>query len=652
MKKATKILVSFLIMFLIGMVSVRANEVEPTMVSDDEELQACIAGSGERVCKLANDINFTTYTFISAYGSKLTIDLNGHNLDAYYIQVYNVNFNLTSSSGEGVVNLVGKLSCANNSVCTLIDFFGSPSNVADYSVMNVDKNVEIKFGNDKYLSTYAIAVTSTSYYYGVKVNYDGKLTGTTDNTVIGTVQGLLTNTEGNIPEINFTKNAVLKSADGIYAAGYGKWNINGARIDATNFGIEARAGIININDAKITATAVPTEVRPNGSGSTTKGSAVAIAQHTTKLPLEVNISGGVFEAYTPVNESNPENNDATSIAKVAINITGGTFKTISGGLCSVNSQDVTKFISSGKFNNPVSETYIKDGYKLYTDGTSYYVDEAGNYNIELPDLMEVGKSSSVKITATGGVAKYMTIESSNNNIIKYENDKLKAIKEGTANIIVRTGIYNSDPIEYKVTVYRLQMYDDSNAGLISGSITALLENEETKELVKEILADNPIIEVNIDTTKSKEVTKEEVNKIAEKANGATVSKYFDIDVVLKGKTNNKSLSMEELTDKIKIVIDVPTDLPEVKTGYIRSYSIIRIHNGVAEVLEASLTADKKIAFETDKFSTYALAYKDVPDTAQVSNPKTYDDSLILLSMLVISMTGFIVTKKVINKRLG
>ena len=46
----------------------------------------------------------------------------------------------------------------------------------------------------------------------------------------------------------------------------------------------------------------------------------------------------------------------------------------------------------------------------------------------------------------------------------------------------------------------------------------------------------------------------------------------------------------------------------------REYSIVRLHNGVAEVLEGAKTetVDGKlvISFSTDKFSTYVIVYKD------------------------------------------
>lgn len=71
-----------------------------------------------------------------------------------------------------------------------------------------------------------------------------------------------------------------------------------------------------------------------------------------------------------------------------------------------------------------------------------------------------------------------------------------------------------------------------------------------------------------------------------------------------------------MTHAIKFMINIPDDMK--KSG--RSFTVIRLHNGVAEVLEDSDTDPDTITIESDRFSVYTLTYKDeiqnIPDTGE------------------------------------
>ena len=62
---------------------------------------------------------------------------------------------------------------------------------------------------------------------------------------------------------------------------------------------------------------------------------------------------------------------------------------------------------------------------------------------------------------------------------------------------------------------------------------------------------------------------------------------------------------------INLSIDIPQNLINENEGVTRSYQIIRVHDGAAETLDAQYDAEtKSLTFNTDRFSTYALGYKD------------------------------------------
>lgn len=141
----------------------------------------------------------------------------------------------------------------------------------------------------------------------------------------------------------------VTSSDGVAVCGNGYATINvksGAEITGST-GIEMRAGVLNVEEgATIRGTGSPTNFTPNGNGTTTEGAGIGVSQHTTKLPINVNVSGGTIEGYVPLYEVNPQNNSDADLAKISINVTGGTFKCINGGTTKFSIADREKITYS------------------------------------------------------------------------------------------------------------------------------------------------------------------------------------------------------------------------------------------------------------------------------------------------------------------
>ncbi len=137
---------------------------------------------------------------------------------------------------------------------------------------------------------------------------------------------------------------------GIALNGAAKMTVGKASITSTT-GIEVRAGELTVNGATVVGTGGPTKVTPNGSGTTTDGAGIAVAQHTTKLPIKVTINSGDISGYSALYQSNPEKNDAESVKKVSVAVTGGTFKAINGGTVSVYSENNCVAVSGGTFSS-------------------------------------------------------------------------------------------------------------------------------------------------------------------------------------------------------------------------------------------------------------------------------------------------------------
>jgi len=99
----------------------------------------------------------------------------------------------------------------------------------------------------------------------------------------------------------------------------------------------------------------------------------------------------------------------------------------------------------------------------------------------------------------------------------------------------------------------------------------------------------------------------------------TVGLYLDINL-LKKVGSNAATKVTETKGKVKASIVIPESL--WKSG--RTFEIIRVHDGVATAIAGTYDENTHVfTFETDKFSTYALAYK---DPASSSNSGTTSNS--------------------------
>ena len=116
--------------------------------------------------------------------------------------------------------------------------------------------------------------------------------------------------------------------------------------------------------------------------------------------------------------------------------------------------------------------------------------------------------------------------------------------------------------------------------------------------------------VNTETDLTKE-EKAEIEKEAAKLTGKDSEiVYFNANL-FKQVGSGKKEPISNPGAKIKITIRIPDELLNHQSNTIRDYKIIRMHNGKAEVLSGTFNSTtKEFTFETDKFSTYAISYKD------------------------------------------
>ena len=148
----------------------------------------------------------------------------------------------------------------------------------------------------------------------------------------------------------------------------------------------------------------------------------------------------------------------------------------------------------------------------------------------------------------------------------------------------------------------------------SGDITA-------EELAQ--IADGASVDLVL-TVKEANVLDEVKAAMAQAAKGSTIGHYLDISL-FKYMTVNGSqqagVALHTTRDALTISVVVPDALINTNSAVIRTYYIVRNHEGTITVLDAAFdAANKTLTFKTDRFSDYAIAYKDTAVPSSGSNP--------------------------------
>ena len=104
--------------------------------------------------------------------------------------------------------------------------------------------------------------------------------------------------------VNIDGATIDVTGHGLYLAGVATTNISNTNINAGSTAIEIRAGKLNIKDGTYTS-AGEFKTSPNENGTTVDGAALAVSQHTKKLPIDVTIDGGSFKGKYSLYEGAP-----------------------------------------------------------------------------------------------------------------------------------------------------------------------------------------------------------------------------------------------------------------------------------------------------------------------------------------------------------
>lgn len=132
---------------------------------------------------------------------------------------------------------------------------------------------------------------------------------------------------------------------------------------------------------------------------------------------------------------------------------------------------------------------------------------------------------------------------------------------------------------------------------------AVLTPEEQEELKNG--ADIKIILIVSDATKTVPTAdKEKVEAAIKELDGYMLGQYLDLNL-LKIIGSSEGVKITQTNKPIRVTFEIPSELREKA-----EYSVIRVHGGTVTILPDLDSDPDTVTIETDKFSTYALTYKE------------------------------------------
>lgn len=371
----------------------------------------------------------------------------------------------------------------------------------------------------------------------------------------------------------------------------------------------AESGNQTETTATITAKQITVSITPNGGtyGSVTAAAAVLSgAVEGDNVPVTLTYTGNDYNSTTvPVNAGSYT--VTASIADSNYVLTGKTTANFVIEPKSIKDAKVVLgkgLIANGAEQTQTVEKVLLDGKELPAD--SYTV--AGN-TATTPD------SHTLTITAKGNYTG--TVEQA------YVIIPAKAESAPGEEIAIGSGKVKVD-VKSEGTVPPATLLTDKAELLAmlvnSGDITA-------DELAQ--IADGASVDIVL-TVKEANVPDQVKTAMAQAAKDYTIGQYLDISL-FKYMTVNGSqqagVALHTTKNALTISVAVPDALINTNSAVNRTYCIVRNHEGTITVLDAAFdAASKTLTFKTDRFSDYAIAYKDTAVPSSGSNPGSNNSS--------------------------
>ena len=315
-------------------------------------------------------------------------------------------------------------------------------------------------------------------------------------------------------------------------------------------------------------------------------------------------------------------------------------------------------VSHSAFAVP-EETYSSLFEGTIEEGKDYFV----TVSLDIPDSSEYRFANDLQVTANGSsVYRIDNVDLTwTTFLVKVPSTTERPPEDEETTIIVKpaenTDLNNSasEAVEQLVT------------NIVDGKEVAGV-SDELKSKIIQAVDDGKAIVIEVSKSEvNKEEVKEDADKITNKiGESATLCALYDVDV-------NVSIdgavvgTITNLGEAVRLTFNKPTDVPEVEDGFKRVWTISSVHDGVAKTYETTDNGDT-LSCESSVFSTYAISYEDVKEAGEstsetatetsdtttgvdvASNPKTGDNIFIWVSIMGVSIIGFIGTSYLTKRK--
>lgn len=626
MKKYFKLILFPVLLFaFIGIVGAKSFEI-----SSEEEFSNAFKESG--TYKLTADLKDTSTVTISS-GVEVVLDLNGHSIEAglrqaerHYYAIDNYGkFTLKDSIGGGYISARG-----------IENLTGGNMTILSGEIIAIDSNGGAAIWNDDNLKISG-GKLKTTHVGSPKDTYGAGCLNNGGTAVIdgGTFESVNRRTYAIISSGNITlnNNPIVTGAHGGLTIDSGTAVVNGGKYTSTEY-----YGLYVSNDAR----GVDPEkaaVTVNGGTFTGKSYSVWIGSDVNN-PVDsvIEINDGIF------------NNDLMVQKNVE--------------------DDAGIFVKGGLYPSKNVASYKANGYSVYKENDKFRVAKTGTLSVKDNTIfIKVGETYSKAFEAPSN--DYVTTSFSTSGIASINGSSIKGLKAGNTKLTITLN-RDDDVITKDINI---SVYEVKDVEVVSEDIdedinkeTKKTITEEVSKIINDVLDDKEVkgisdelkenlkgavvagkeinTKVVISEQKTTDDNKDEIESINKKiAKGGNVIGYYDISIVLEADGDILGNIME-LSDKAKITLDIPENLPSVKKGYKRVYKVIRMHDGVVTILDTKDNGNGTISFESNKYSTFALVYEDVSESALDDTPNTGISTSNKLIGLFAVVAGMVVITKI------
>ena len=560
----------------------------------------------------------TTERLILNGGKEITLDLGGNTL-SYTEQTVRVNHGKLTVNGPGAIKEI------NPNLGAILIKGSTNQEDTNYSVVNVNGDVTLSGWAPLFIDQ------NSEKAYGVTVNLDGAtLNGKRDSSGdLGSgiyVNGSIKDTT-NAPAINLKSTTVNSEGQGMYLAGYTTTTVDkDSSVIGSQTGIEIRAGKLNVSGATIIGNG-DFSCTPNGNGSTTNGVGIAIAQHTTKLPTEVTISGGTISGKYAVYESNPQNNDATSIGQVKLSITDGNFN---GSTAAVYSHDVKSFISGGLFTSDPSDYCVANKTGVASNDSTYPY-TVGEKNTESKPATVDSATVPAKTTSNNDTVK--EVASSISGATVENNNATEAATKDIANenkITADTNI-STDSQEKKVSAALNEKVSDANKTTDANPVAIVYQTyvdvTVTDAKKSDTSGTTALSELSVELTPmyrvvatTKNVAESTTTEIKLAGNGVT-----DANAIQIGEPQKLNVPDQEYIIKLALPSNLDTAGGKLSIKHTKENGSIEYYTGTVSTEGKAPNTKTYVTFTTNGFSPFVIyaASANVASIGEGENQKVY-----------------------------